>query len=65
MCLYREYGCDADKIKKCIKAQKAPQKLHDFLDKYLYGMKDRWEYLSLVWRLSRLRTLRANTILGH
>jgi glutaconate CoA-transferase subunit A len=64
-CMYREYDYDADEIKKYVEAQKAPQKFRDYLDKYVYGVKDHWEYLNLVGGLRRLRTLRADPILGY
>jgi glutaconate CoA-transferase subunit A len=63
--MYREYDYDADEIKKYVEAQKAPQKFRDYLDKYVYGVKDHWEYLNLVGGLRRLRTLRADPILGY
>jgi glutaconate CoA-transferase subunit A len=64
-CMYREYDYDADEIKKYVEAQKTPQKFRDYLDKYVYGAKDHWKYLNLVGGLRRLRTLRADPILGY
>ena len=64
-CMYREYDYDADEIKKYVEAQKSPQKFRDYLDKYVYGVKDHWEYLERVGGLRRLRTLQADPILGY
>jgi glutaconate CoA-transferase subunit A len=64
-CVYREYDYDADEIEKYVEAQKAPQKFRGYLDKYVHGVKDHWEYLSMVGGLPRLKTLRADPILGY
>jgi glutaconate CoA-transferase subunit A len=64
-CVYREYDYDADEINKYVEAQKTPQKFRDYLDKYVYGVQDHWEYLELVGGLRRLRTLQADPILGY
>jgi glutaconate CoA-transferase, subunit A len=64
-CMYREYDYDADEIKKYVEAQNTPEKLRDYLKKYVYGVKDHWEYLDLVGGLRRLSTLRADPILGY
>jgi glutaconate CoA-transferase subunit A len=64
-CVYREYDYDAEEIKRYVEAQKTPQKFRDYVDKYVYGVKDHWQYLELVGGLRRLRTLRADPILGY
>jgi acyl CoA:acetate/3-ketoacid CoA transferase alpha subunit len=64
-CMYREYDYDADQIKNYVEAQKAPQKFREYLDRYVYGVKDHWDYLNLVGGLRRLRALRADPILGY
>jgi glutaconate CoA-transferase, subunit A len=63
--VYREYDYDADEIKRYVEATKTPQDFKGYLDKYVYGVKDHWEYLDLVGGLRRLRTLRADPILGY
>jgi glutaconate CoA-transferase subunit A len=63
--VYREYDYDADEIKRYVKATKNPQDFKGYLDKYVYGVKDHWEYLDLVGGLRRLEILRADPILGY
>jgi glutaconate CoA-transferase, subunit A len=63
--VYREYDYDAEEIKRYVEATKTPQNFKDYLDKYVYGVKDHFEYLDLVGGLRRLRTLRADPILGY
>jgi glutaconate CoA-transferase, subunit A len=64
-CVYREYDYDADEIDRYVEAQRSPQSFRDYLDRYVYGVKDHWEYLDLVGGLRRLRALRADPILGY
>jgi glutaconate CoA-transferase, subunit A len=64
-CMYREYDYDGDEIKKYVEAQKSPQSFRDYLQRYVYDIKDHWEYLDLVGGLRRLRTLQADPILGY
>lgn len=63
--VYREYDYDADEIKHYVAAAKTPGEFSVYLDKYVYGVKDHWEYLDLVGGLRRLETLRADPILGY
>jgi glutaconate CoA-transferase, subunit A len=63
--VYREYDYDADEIKRYVEARKNPREFKLYLDKYVYGVKDHWEYLDLVGGLRHLRSLRADPILGY
>ncbi len=63
--VYREYDYDAEEIQRYVEAQKTQQKFRDYLDKYVYGVNDHWEYLNMVGGLRRLNTLRADPILGY
>lgn len=63
--LYREYDYDADEIRNYVEATRKQDSWKAYLDKYVYGVKDHWEYLDLVGGLRRLRTLRADPILGY
>jgi acyl CoA:acetate/3-ketoacid CoA transferase alpha subunit len=63
--LYREYDYDSEEIKKYVEAAKKPDLWKAYLDKYVYGVKDHWEYLELVGGLRHLRELRADPILGY
>ena len=64
-CVYREYDYDAEEINRYVEAQKTPQKFRDYLDKYVYGVKDHKEYLKKVGGESRIKKLRADPILGY
>ena len=64
-CVYREYDYDADEIKGYVQATKTPDLWKAYLDKYVYGVKDHWEYLELVGGLRHLSNLRADPILGY
>ena len=64
-CVYREYDYDAEEINRYVAAQKSPQKFRDYLDKYVFGVKDHREYIELVGGLRRLGTLRADPNLGY
>jgi len=63
--VYREYDYDSDEIMRYAEAAKSPYDFRSYLDKYVYGVKDHWEYLDLVGGLRRLETLRADPILGY
>jgi glutaconate CoA-transferase, subunit A len=63
--VYREYGYDADEIKRYVDASKSEQEFKHYLDKYVYGAKDHWDYLDLVGGLRRLGTLKADPVLGY
>jgi glutaconate CoA-transferase subunit A len=63
--VYREYDYDADEIKRYVEATKKPDLWKAYLDKYVYGVKDHWEYVELVGGLRHLRSLQADPILGY
>ena len=63
--VYREYDYDAEAIKKYVEATKKPDLFKAYLDKYVYGVKDHWEYLDLVGGLGHLGSLRADPTLGY
>jgi len=64
-CVYREYDYDAEEIRRYVEVQKTPRKFRDYLDRYVYGVKDHAAYLDLVGGPDRLNTLRADPILGY
>lgn len=63
--VYREYDYDADEIRRYVDAARTPHDFRSYLDTYVYGAKDHWEYLNLVGGLRRLEDLRADPILGY
>lgn len=63
--VYREYDYDSDEIKRYVEAAKTPRDFKNYLDAYVYGVKDHWEYLDRVGGLRRLQTLKADPVLGY
>ena len=63
--VYREYDHDAEQVKSYVEGTRTPESLHEYLDRYVYGVKDHWEYLDRVGGMRRLNSLRADPILGY
>ena len=63
--LYREYDYDAGEIRNYVDSAPKPDLWKAYLDKYVYGVKDHWEYLERVGGLRHLNSLRADPILGY
>lgn len=63
--VYRAYDYDADHIKLYVELTKTPEGVKAYLDKYVYGVEDHWEYLERVGGSKRLNDLKADSILGY
>jgi len=63
--VYQAYDHDEDHIKLYAAASKTPEGLQEYLDKYVYGVQDHWEYLELVGGVRHLNNLAADPILGY
>jgi len=63
--VYRAYDYDGEHIQLYVKAAQTPEGLKAYLNQYVYGVKDHWEYLERVGGLKRLNDLRADSILGY
>ncbi len=63
--VYRAYDYDADHIRMYAEAAKTPEGMRAYLDKYVYGVKDHWEYLELLGGVRHLTRLAADPILGY
>jgi len=63
--VYREYDYDARQIERYVEATRTPQAFVEFLDEFIFGVKDHWDYLEKVGGLRRLNTLRADPVLGY
>jgi glutaconate CoA-transferase, subunit A len=63
--VYREYDYDAEQIERYVEATRTPETIRKFLDEFVFGIKDHWEYLEKVGGLRRLNSLRADPILGY
>jgi glutaconate CoA-transferase, subunit A len=63
--VYGVYDFDKEHIKLYSEASKTPQGFQEYLDKYVYGVKDHWEYLEKVGGMKYLNNLLADPILGY
>ena len=63
--VYREYDYDAEEIKSYVEATRTPESFREYLDKYVYGVKDHWEHLERAGGMRHLNSLRADPILGY
>ena len=63
--VYRVYDYDVDHIRQYADASKTPEGFQKYLDKYVYGAKDHWDYLELIGGMKHLNDLTADPILGY
>lgn len=63
--VYKEYNYDADHIKRYVEAQKTPESFKEYLDGFVYGVKDHQAYLEAVGGKKHLKSLIANPDLGY
>jgi len=63
--VYRVYDYDADHIKQYADDSKTPEGFQKYLDKYVYGAKDHWDYLELIGGMKHLTGLMADPVLGY
>ena len=63
--VYRSYDYDAKQIQAYVEATRTPESFRAYLDQYVYGVKDHWEYLERVGGLSHLNSLQSDPVLGY
>jgi glutaconate CoA-transferase, subunit A len=63
--VYRVYDYDAEQIQAYVEATRTPESFRGYLDQYVYGVRDHWEYLERVGGLQRLNSLQADPVLGY
>lgn len=63
--VYHVYDFDADHIREYAGASKTPEGFQEYLDKYVYGVKDHWGYLELLGGMEYLKSLAADPVLGY
>jgi len=63
--VYRAYDYDAEHIQLYVEYTKTPEGFKAYLDKYVYSVKDHWEYLERIGGARRLNDLKADPILGY
>lgn len=63
--VYQVYDFDGDHIDLYAAASKTPEGFQEYLDKYVYGAKDHYEYLELIGGFKHLQSLKADPLLGY
>lgn len=63
--VYQVYDYDAEHIREYAKLAQTKEGVPEYLEKYVYGVKDHWEYLERVGGLERLSKLTADPVLGY
>jgi glutaconate CoA-transferase, subunit A len=63
--VYGVYDFDEDHMNLYAEASKTPQGFQQYLDKYVLGVKDHWEYMDLVGGMKRMKDLEADPVLGY
>jgi acyl CoA:acetate/3-ketoacid CoA transferase len=63
--VFRAYDYDAAQIQAYVEATRTPESLQAYLDQYVFGVRDHWEYLERVGGLQRLNSLQADPVLGY
>ncbi len=63
--VYRVYDYDAEQIQAYVEATRTPESFRAYLDHYVFGVRDHWEYLERVGGLKRLNSLQADPVLGY
>jgi acyl CoA:acetate/3-ketoacid CoA transferase alpha subunit len=63
--VYRAYDYDAGYIQAYVEATRTPDTFRSYLDQYVYGVKDHWEYLDQVGGLQHVNSLRADPVKGY
>ena len=62
------FGCydyDAEHLKLYAEQHKTPEKMDEYLQKYVTGTRDHWEYLEKVGGLRRMNEIKAEAIFGY
>jgi glutaconate CoA-transferase subunit A len=63
--VYQFYDFDSGHIDMYASSSKTPNGFQDYLDQYVYGVKDHWAYLEQVGGMQHLNNLIADPILGY
>lgn len=63
--VYQEYNYDADQIQRYVEAQKTPESFKEYLEIFVYGVKDHQSYLEAIGGKKHLQSLVANPELGY
>ncbi len=64
-CVFGCYDYDADHLRLYVEHAKEPRRFQEYLDKFVLGCRDHWEYLEKLGGHRRMMELRAEPILGY
>jgi glutaconate CoA-transferase subunit A len=63
--VYHAYDYDEDHMRHYADVSKTPEGFRKYLDTYVYGARDHWEYLELIGGAKQMTCLAADPILGY
>jgi glutaconate CoA-transferase subunit A len=63
--VYKAYDYDANNIQSYVEATRTQEAYQEYLEQYVYGVKDHWEYIERVGGLENLKNLQADPVLGY
>lgn len=63
--VYGVYDFDKAHIKEYAIASRTPEGMSEYLEKYVYGVEDHWEYLEMLGGMRYLNKLVADPVLGY
>jgi len=63
--VFQCYDFDADHLKFYVNHSKSIERFPEYMNTYILGTKDHWEYLEKVGGLRRMNALKADRILGY
>src|SRR5262249_44230647 len=62
---YEYYDYDSDHLRLYVGYSKKPETFSDYVNQYILGTKDHWEYLEKAGGLRQLNAIRAEKLLGY
>ena len=63
--VFGQYDYDADHLRMYVDHAKEPGRLEEYLEKFVLGCRDHWEYLEKLGGLRRMEELKADQVLGY
>jgi len=63
--LYRCYDYDSDHVREYVSASRSPATYAEYLDRYVLGVADHFEYLERVGGVAKLASLKADALYGY
>ncbi|MGE5141374.1 MAG: CoA transferase subunit A, partial [Rudaea sp.] len=63
--VFGRYDYDADHLRMYVNHAKEPGRIKEYLEKFVLGCRDHWEYLDKLGGLRRMEELRADPVLGY